>query len=771
MTIGHDLTAAGAGLFGQDRDTKVPVAIPLLGVDVRGRLVGGAAEVVMRQRYRNDGVTAIEAVYVFPLPADAAVCGFAAEVDGRRVVGRVEARDKAFEAYDDAIAEGHGAFLLDAERPDIFTLSVGNLKPGSEAIVELRWVARLHTEGPAWRFVLPTTVAARYVPAAAALEVGQPDGERVNPPKATDVPYGLTFALAIDASFGPLRRIESPTHQIRVTLGETPRVELSQAEIALDRDVVIFIEPEARAPSAAVALGPDGERFVQVSFAPDFASDDDAPGDFVFILDCSGSMQGDSIVEARRALELCVRTLGEGDTFDIIRFGSNYNSLFGASRSYDAASFEAAMTTIRGTSADLGGTELLAPLKAVFDRATTRPRTIVLLTDGQVSNESETIELASRYKANHRVFAFGIGAGVSENLVRGLARVTRGEAEFIAPSERVEPKVLRQFGRMRRGRLDDVSIDWGGLSVEQAPRVVPGVFAGDPLIVSARVISGAATAVTLRAGGKVFAVPLDLERASEGGPVPRLWARAAIMELEDGRARRGSAQNRERGDLESAKEAALVALGQRFGLVSSATSYIAVELRGEAELSLVGPTLLRVPTLPVFHQAFRSAQRMARSMAAPAPWPRADGAGSMHKRTSPRAEPIVFSAPRGDLARASGDSTNTFKNQPPAAAPSRKSWIEEVEAFVSASSVADPLDALFALLAGQQADGSFAVAVVCAAVADPDALRALLAALPESERIAKATSVAVETLRAAYADHSAVWAAAVKKAERFLSGR
>jgi len=787
MTIGHDLTAAGAGLFGQDCDTKVPVAIPLLGVDVKGRVVGGSAEVVMRQRYRNDGAVAIEAVYVFPLPADAAVCGFAAEVDGLRVVGRVESREKAFEVYDDAIADGHGAFLLDAERPDIFTMSVGNLKAGSEAIVELRWVTRLHTEGPAWRFVLPTTVAARYVPASPAFEVGQPDADLVNPPKAADVPYGLTFALDIDPQLGRLKRVESPTHQIRVTLGETPRVELSQEETALDRDVVIFVEPEARAPSASVAIGPDGERFVQVSFAPDFESDDGAPGDFVFILDCSGSMQGDSIVEARRALELCVRTLSEGDTFDIIRFGSSHESLFGSSRAYDKASFDAAMASIRGTSADLGGTELMAPLKAVFDRSTTRPRTVVLLTDGQVSNESETIELASRHKANHRVFAFGIGAGVSENLVRGLARVTRGEAEFIAPGERVEPKVLRQFGRMRRGWLDDVSIDWGGLAVEQAPRVVPGVFAGDPLIVSGRVASGTASTVTLRAGGRSFEVPLDLGLACEGGPIPQLWAHAAIMDLEDSQARRGSAQKRDRADTEStkeaAKEAALVALGRRFGLVSSATSYVAVELRDEAGRTVDGPTLVRVPTRPVHNSPAGLARAcsvpMSAGMAQPAPPPSPSpayraGGPPARKSAMPMAEAKPEASSRrvlAKLASAIGDAFRGDRSVDPAPMRAFRANAAADEAVAVPRHEADPLDGLFALLAGQQSDGSFAAEVVCAAVSDAEALRALLASLPEDDRVLKATAVAIETLQTTYAAHSAIWAAAVKKAERFIQGR
>src|SRR5690606_4916636 len=116
---------------------------------------GAAAEVVLSQRFKNVESTPIEAVYLFPLPTEAAICGLSAEVDGRLVEGRVEERERAFEIYDDALADGHGAFLLDQERPNVFTLSVGNLRPGAEATIRLRWVQPVAREGDALRFTLP----------------------------------------------------------------------------------------------------------------------------------------------------------------------------------------------------------------------------------------------------------------------------------------------------------------------------------------------------------------------------------------------------------------------------------------------------------------------------------------------------------------------------------------------------------------------------------------------------------------------------------------
>src|SRR5262249_23061025 len=138
----------------------------------------------------------VEAIYVFPLQDGAAVCGFTARVGDRLIRGRVEERAQAFAVYDDAMAAGHGAFILDQERPNIFTVSVGNLRPQQSIEIAIAYVTLLAFTGTAVRLLIPTTVSRRYVPAGPP-EVGQPDGEHVNPPAQESVPYGLTLTVEI----------------------------------------------------------------------------------------------------------------------------------------------------------------------------------------------------------------------------------------------------------------------------------------------------------------------------------------------------------------------------------------------------------------------------------------------------------------------------------------------------------------------------------------------------------------------------------------------
>lgn len=191
--------------------------VPLVGVSVEAWVRDIGARVVITQKYRNQEDTPIEAVYVFPLDEGVAVCGFEALIDDVHVVGRVKKREEAFEEYDDALAAGHGAYLLDQEKPDVFTASIGNVPPGKEVTVRVSYVTELCCEGEALQFVIPTTVAPRYAPRVDQKGVGCPPAEALNPPVAWSVPYGLSLLIHLDMS-SAVRTVESPTHPISVDL-------------------------------------------------------------------------------------------------------------------------------------------------------------------------------------------------------------------------------------------------------------------------------------------------------------------------------------------------------------------------------------------------------------------------------------------------------------------------------------------------------------------------------------------------------------------------
>lgn len=590
-------------------------AVPLLGVTVEATLAGFAARVTLSQRYRNDGAKPLEAVYVFPLDEGAAVCGFEVEIDGRVLEGKVLEREKAFEVYDDALSAGHGGYLLDEERADVFTASVGNLPPGREAVVRITTVAELAAEGDALRFTLPTTVSPRYAPAHDHVGVGRTPAEALNPPVALEVPYGLSLRVALDMP-SAIRGVESPSHPVSVDLdGARGTVTLGTTETALDRDFVLLVRlAAANAPGVRLERGPDGAHVAMLTFAPRFDEGSLAPagapkGEVVFLVDRSGSMGGTSIAEARNALQLCLRSLPAGIPFNVVGFGSTHEALFPASRPYDEQSLAEASAHVKALQADLGGTEILRPLEAILAAPVAGGglRQLFVLTDGEVSNTDEVLEVVRRHSATNRLFAFGIGAGASHHLVKGIARAGRGAAEMIAPGERVEAKVMRQFARALSPALDEVRVDWGGAKVRQAPHEVPPVFENGRVVVYGFLEGPVSDDVVLRAkaphGEVAFPVRLDTASAAEGTLLATLAARTLIRDLEEGASplhpRRGSRQERAgRPSREDAVKAEIVRLGETYGLASRETSWVAVEERanpetGEMELKKVPIALTR----------------------------------------------------------------------------------------------------------------------------------------------------------------------------------
>ena len=643
------MTETRSGLLAVAEGTGRPLgveSVPLTGVRIDVVARGTASAVTVAQRYVNREEVPVEAVYSFPLEEGAAVFGFEAVIGEKRVVGRIAEKEKAFEEYDQAMADGHGAYLLDQDRANLFTASVGNLLPGQQAVITVRYVAPLERHGDQVRLKVPTTVAPRYIPEAQLRSMDPAEFDHLNPPTVPGgVPYGLALRVEYDGAREVLG-VECPSHPVKVGIaGRTATVELSGAEVQLDRDVVVsFTLADAGPTAAQVVCDDQGDYVVALDVVPP-ATEKREPVEAVFLVDRSGSMSGSSIEQARNALLLALGSLHKGDTFNVYGFGSRFESLFRGPVAYDDANLDAARDAVRRWNADLGGTEVMAPLQDILARpAGELPRRILLLTDGEVGNEQQVVDLVRSHADRATVFTIGVGYGASDVLVRGVARAGGGTAEFVHPNERIEPAVMRQMSRLTTAGLREVRVDWAGLPVDlTAPAVLPGLYPGSPLTVYGRVpaaklkrgaAAGGPLEVALVATGPEgevrFAAAVDLTAAVPDAAVPRLMAREAIRDLEEGRsagARRGSQQ---RARHERRDEQAIVELATRYTLMSSHTSFVAVEVREGDEADERGAELRRIPVAlledwhgwgggPMFACAMMADARMVPAPAAVAP--------------------------------------------------------------------------------------------------------------------------------------------------------
>jgi len=596
-------------------------AVPLLGVEVEAEVIGGHSRARIRQRYRNDERRPVEAVYTFPLPSRGAAIGFTVTVNGRRLEGEVHEREEAFQRYDEALTAGHGAALLEQERPNVFTANVGNLLPGEETVIEVELLEPLHADEGAIRWSLPTLVAPRYVPGspsgdrtahgAAEPTDRVPDADRISPPIG-DARYGLSLELVFDV--GVEVEVESPSHPIRATTtGGKTRVTFAQREVALDRDIVVTAFPRHAAsgplPLASVVAhrAGAGQGVFALSLVPDLAGGlarRDGRTDVVFVIDRSGSMGGSSMDEAKTALRLCLRQLREGDRFAVLAFDDQIEEMRPAMTPLSRSTLEAADRWIDAIDAR-GGTEMQEPLLRAIDLA--KDGVIVLLTDGQVANEDEILKAVLARRGAARVYSFGIGTNVSDALLVGLADKTGGAVESIHPGERVDDKVVAQFARATAPRVTDVEIRFRGVDVgEIAPASTLALVDAEPFTLFGTYESGGRGVAEIRGtcdGEKLYLeVPFDLPEREDRPTVTKLWAQARIRDLE-----RAEVSGR-RAD---AMKDRIVRLAKEHGVSSRYTSFIVVEKRtGDRRVSEQAETRVIPVAAPADWAMF---QRIGRS--------------------------------------------------------------------------------------------------------------------------------------------------------------
>ncbi|XP_048586493.1 von Willebrand factor A domain-containing protein 5A-like isoform X2 [Nematostella vectensis] len=488
---------------------KTKEKIPLQSIKVNAEITGYTAQVAAVLGYKNEGSNPIEAVYIFPLDEQAAVCGFQATIDGRTIVAEIKEKEEARGDYDDAISSGHSAFLLEEsdESSDIFQMNVGNLPPNESATLQLKFVTELEVdeENGTVQFVLPTVLNPRYTPVDQ-----QPSISTEIPASSVAKPYSFEFQMNVKSG-SAITEISSTSHKLcfqpdpsdnchaSVTLAESHTFRRDvEIQIKSEDPFVAhaLVEPGLPRPSDAPEDKTRGlaisTEFLQkpvamVNFVPAFKADDLTCGEFIFVVDRSGSMNRGGIKDAARTLQLFLKSLPDGCYFNIVGFGSSYKTLFSKSKTYNDETLKTATNHAAHLAADLGGTEILEPLRWVYSQSLIEgaPRQLFLLTDGEVGNSAQVISLVAENASTARVFSFGIGDGASTELIKGVARAGHGSAEFVRGQDKLQVKVIKTLKRALQPALTNVALSWAlpdGWKLQEVQSKLPPVFKGERLI-------------------------------------------------------------------------------------------------------------------------------------------------------------------------------------------------------------------------------------------------------------------------------------------------
>lgn len=491
-------------------ETQQGEPVMLEGLRATGELRGLMLEMSVEQRFRNPAGKNIEVVYTFPLPWNAVLLGVDVYLGGQHLTGAVIEKKEAEARYEEALSEGNAAIMLEKNHDRSYSLNLGNLPAEERCVITLRYAQTLQFEQRGLRLLIPAVIAPRY--GDAVIDGGlQPHQAPIQDLLAE---YSFDIAVHLHGELASAR-VASPSHPVSVVCASMAAGTVLTVSLArrgtLDRDFVLVIDKLAKNSMAILAndyMEPDGV-VALASFCPHIPEQGSMAIAVKILVDCSGSMGGDSIEAARRSLQSIVRQLDKGDRFSLSRFG---NTVEHRSRGLWAATEItqlAAQRWIAGLQADLGGTEMEAALRSTFMLAQTVPSDILIVTDGEIDAIDSTIESAKA--SGHRVFVVGIGSSPAESHLHRLAEATLGACDFVAPGEAVEPAVLRMFTRLRSPRLTNLTVMWPeGTTPEWVSPLNAAVFDGDTINVFALLRHEPTGAVHLLGARSLGSVPEEI---------------------------------------------------------------------------------------------------------------------------------------------------------------------------------------------------------------------------------------------------------------------
>ncbi|MGB0908435.1 MAG: marine proteobacterial sortase target protein [Maricaulaceae bacterium] len=594
-----DDAQTGSLLFKTDKAREY-ITAPMVATDVVMDVAGPIIRTTLSQTFENTSDEWVEGVYVFPLPENAAVDQLRMVIGGRMIEGQIQEKHKAKKTYEKAKSEGRKASLVEQERPNVFTASVANIGPHEKVAIQIEYQDKASIKDGVFSARFPMTVAPRFNPKAETIQMASRDGQTqmaildpvldrdritppLMPPHLEPIEYirlPVSMSVNLDAGFD-IDKITSPYHDITITEidADSSFIQLADGKVPANRDFKLEWKAQPfETPYSAVFREDIGDESYILSMLTPPKSEvrtlETLPRESVYIIDTSGSMGGESIVQARASLLTALDHLSAGDTFNIIRFASTHSSLFQKSMPASPDNIARARRYVNKLDAD-GGTNMEPALEAAFkdqNPESGRVRQIIFITDGAIGNEKVLFAQIKDNLKNSRLFPVAIGSAPNSFFMSRAAKFGRGTYVQIGAVDEVETHMSTLFAALDNPVLSNISSNLGKRG-EAYPSAIPDLYEGDPIITITKLpkkkLPKTFNLKGRLAGGDWGGIQ-SMASAEKAKGLSVLWARSKIADLEESRFDRANAANIDKKILDTALE---------HHLVSRLTSLVAVDIQ------------------------------------------------------------------------------------------------------------------------------------------------------------------------------------------------
>lgn len=527
-----DDVQAGTLMFRTDIAGKY-IPAPAVATDVQIDVTGPIIRARVTQKFINTSQNRLEAIYLFPLPDEAAVDRLVMIVGGRVIEGKVQEKQQARRTYETAKQAGQKAALVEQQRPNMFINSVANIGPGETIIIQIEYQDKVRLQDGQYSLHFPLVVAPRFSP-------DQNEQLPVSELSGSQTPIGVSLQVNLNTGFA-LSELTSLSHKINIS-GETQKTITIDGTIAADRDFTLQWIPKVQG-KPAVALFTEqknGETYLLAMVqAPSGmgATASSIAREMIFVIDNSGSMAGKSIRQARKALITGLDRLDANDDFNVIAFDNETEKLFEQSVSATNENLKLAKRFISKLDGD-GGTVMLPALSAALEAQNgNKLRQVVFITDGQISNEDELFALIAKGLKNSRLFMIGIGSAPNRYFLSRAAKLGRGTDTIISDLDKVATEMTRVFYKLEKPAMQNLAVKFTGIVPKDvSPNPLPDLYNNDPVIILAKFTSKPKDMVLSgQLSHSNWVANLSLSSTKPGTGISQLWARTKIKALEETR--------------------------------------------------------------------------------------------------------------------------------------------------------------------------------------------------------------------------------------------
>jgi len=519
---------------------------------------GIIASVTVTQSFLNTGDELVNGLYTFPLPENSAVNYLKVQVGNREIEGKILEKHQAIKLFNQAKDSGKKASLVEQHRPNLFTNKIANINPNEQVTVTIKYVQHVDYSHGEFSLRFPMNITPRYQP-----NIPSSLNESQSIPALTQSNNSnkSNISLRINLNAGmALAEIQSPSHLLKLNnndlSGEPVKISVGHVHVPMNKDFVLQWRPKSsNTPKLSLYNQTlDGEEYTLAMLLPPIYSplndnEQTVPAfarDITFIIDTSGSMQGESIKQAKQSLRFALNTLTTQDSFNIIAFESNSTNLFGQTEMATPENIRKAQRFINQLSAD-GGTEMYQPLSNALTMQQTplqnkkAIKQILFITDGAVSNELSLFKLIKNTASLPRLFTVGIGSAPNGFFMRKAAQFGQGSYTFIGNVTEVEKNMSILLDKISRPALTNIDVRFNPLHVgnlEQYPKKTPDLYNNEPLILAFKTTQKPSS---IQIFGDLAhkewqqEVKLDSAKTQEDNTgISSIWARAKIEDLLDG---------------------------------------------------------------------------------------------------------------------------------------------------------------------------------------------------------------------------------------------